>query len=91
MPWYTATGDVQPVLALLKSMYPLHSLSLREINLKLVMLVALTPAARVLTLRLLIFTGVSFAHSSITLRLRGTLQPARSGFNVCDVQFWAYV
>ena len=30
------------------------------------------------------------SHSSITLRLRGTLKQARPGFNVCDVRFRAY-
>ena len=90
MPRYTATWDVQPVLALLKSMYPLHSLSLKELTLKLVMLMALTHAARVQTLHLLTITGISFAPSSITLRLRGTLKQARPGFNVCEVRFRAY-
>ena len=89
-PRYTATWDVQPVLVLLKSMYPLHTLSLKEITLKLVMLMALTHAARVQTLHLLNISGISFAESSITLRLRGPLKQARPGCNVCEVRFRAY-
>lgn len=89
-PRYTATWAVQPVLLLLKSIYPLHTLSLKEITLKLVMLMALTHAARVQTLHLLILSGISFAGSSITLRLRGPLRQARPGCNVCEVWFRAY-
>ena len=59
-PGYTATWDVLPVLVLLKSMYPLHSLSLKEITFKLVMFMALTQATRVQILHLLSVTGISF-------------------------------
>lgn len=50
---YTETWDVQPVLSLLRSMYPLHILTLKDLSLKLVTLMALTQAARVQTLHLL--------------------------------------
>ncbi|XP_045126283.1 uncharacterized protein LOC123513277 [Portunus trituberculatus] len=92
----TTTQEIQgeisrtPVLAELKFMSPLHNLSLKDLTLKLVMLMALTHAARVQTLHLLILTDISVAQSYITLRLRGTLKQARPGFNVCEVQFKAY-
>lgn len=71
-------------------MYPLHTLSLKDLTLKLVMLMALTRAARVQTLHLLILTDITVDQSCITMRLRGTLKQARPGFNVCTVRFQAY-
>ena len=89
-PRYAETWDVGPVLQKLKSMSPLHELSLRELTLKLVMLMALTQAARVQTLHLLVLDGILINQNSITLPLGGNIKQCRPNFNVQTVQFQAY-
>ena len=64
-PRYTTTWDVLPVLQQLRSMHPLRDLSLKDLTLKLVMLMSLTQAARVQTL---IFPG---RHFRLILRMIG--------------------
>lgn len=90
IPRYTATWDVQPVLRELKSMYPLHTLTLRDLTLKLVMLMALTQAARVQTLHLLVTTGISIGEDFISVRLRGHIKQCRPSFNIRSIKFQAY-
>ena len=90
LPRYTETWDTQPVLNALQSMYPLHSLSLKDLTLKLVMLMALTQAARVQTLHFLILDGLCFEPGFTTLALGGNIKQCRPGFNVRSVRFQAY-
>lgn len=90
IPRYTATWDVQPVLRELKYMYPLHTLTLRDLTLKLVMLMALTQAARVQTLHLLVTTGISIGEDFISVRLRGHIKQCRPSFNIRSIKFQAY-
>lgn len=90
LPRYTETWDVQPVLRELKSMYPLHTLTLRDLTFKLVMLMALTQAARVQTLHLLIKKGIRIEQDSILVQLRGHIKQCRPTFNVRSIKFQAY-
>lgn len=71
-------------------MDPLSELSLKELTLKLVMLMALTQAARVQTLHLLLCTGACIEQSSVTLWLGGNLKQCRPKFNIRMVKFCAY-
>lgn len=90
MPKYTETWDVQPVLQKLRSMFPLHTLSLKELTLKLVMLMALTQAARVQTLHLLVLSGIRIGKDSISVRLGGNIKQCRPNFNVQMLTFHSY-
>lgn len=89
-PRYAETWDVQPVLEKLRTMDPLSELSLKELTLKLVMLMALTQAARVQTLHLLLGKGACIEESCITLWLGGNLKQCRPKFNIRMVKFLAY-
>lgn len=64
---YTETWDVQPVLQKLRSMYPLQDLPLKDLTLKLVMLMSLTLAARVQTLHLLVLHGMNIGNDYISI------------------------
>lgn len=87
---YTETWDVQPVLSMLRSMYPLHILTLKDLSLKLVTLMALTQAARVQTLHLLCTQGMHIHKDFISVCLRGNIKQCRPNFNVRTVKFQAY-
>lgn len=89
-PRYNSTWDVQPVLMKLRSMYPLTNLTLKEITLKLVMLMALTQAARTQTLHLLLLNGMEMSDSSITVPLGDNIKQCRPSFNIQSVTFTAY-
>lgn len=89
-PRYTTTWDVQPLLAYLRSLFPLYTLSLKELILKLVMLMALTQAARVQTLHLLLLQGINIEDSSITVPLAANIKQCRPNFNIQCVTFIAY-
>lgn len=89
-PRYVATWDVKPVLLKLRDMDPLHSLSLKEISLKLVMLMALTQAARLQTLHLLLLKDIKFSDASATVLLGGNIKQCRPKFNIRIVEFKAF-
>ncbi|XP_076065157.1 uncharacterized protein LOC143039186 [Oratosquilla oratoria] len=90
LPRYTETWNVQPVLKKLKSMYPLHTLTLKDLTFKLVMLMALTQAARIQTLHLLVTYGIHMEQDYILVQLQGNIKQCRPKFNVLAVKFQAY-
>ena len=89
-PRYTKTWDVQPVVNFLRSLYPLCTISLKEITLKMVMLMALTQAARIQTLHLLILPGINIEDSSITLQLGDNIKQCWPTFNIQYVTFFFF-
>ncbi|XP_063859168.1 uncharacterized protein LOC135100135 [Scylla paramamosain] len=89
-PRYTDTWDVQPVFEKLRSMFPLHALTLKELTLKLVMMMALTQAARIQTLQLLLIRDMLINEHSISVQLGGTLKQSRPNFNINRVTFHRY-
>lgn len=89
-PRYTEIWDVQPVLQKLRSMYPLQDLTLRDLTLKLAMLMSLTLAARVQTLHLLVLHGMNITSDHISLQLGGNIKQCRPNFNIKWVKFQAY-
>lgn len=91
LPRYTETWDVQPVPKELKPMYPLHTLSLKDLTSKLVMLMALTQAARVQTLHLLVINSIRIEQDSISVQLSGNIKQCRPQFNIRTVKFQAYL
>ena len=89
-PRYTETWDVQLVVQRLRAMEPLCSLPLKDLTLKLVMLMALTQAARVHTLHLLLLWDVRIGKDSICVWLGGNIKQCRPKFSVRFVTFQAY-
>lgn len=89
-PRYTETWDIRPVLIHLRSLFPVHQLSLKDLTLKLVMLMALTQAARVQTLHLLLHSNASVEQSCVSLLLEGNIKQCRPKLNVRLVKFLAY-
>ena len=89
-PRYAGTWDVQLVFQKLRTMGPLCSLSLKDLTLKLVMLMALMQAARAQTLHLLLFANIDIKEDSISVWLGGNIKQCRPKFNVRFVTFKAY-
>ena len=89
-PRYTQTWDVKLVLEQLRTLEPLCNLTLKELTLKLVMLMALTQAARVQTLHLLVLDNIGFSETSICVSLGDNIKQCRPNFNVKFVEFTAY-
>ncbi|WAR23039.1 hypothetical protein MAR_036708 [Mya arenaria] len=89
-PRYTYIWDVDIVLLYLKKLSPVKHLSLKDLTLKLVMLMALTQAARVHMLHLLNFKCYKKLKSEYVLQFNGHLKQSRPGHNVDCVLFRAY-
>ena len=90
MPRYTQTWDVKLVLEQLRTLEPLCNLTLKQLTLKLVMLMALTQAARVQTLHLLVLDNICIGETTICVSLGGNIKQCRPKFNVQSVEFKAY-
>lgn len=89
-PRYKDTWDIKPVLDKLRSMEPLHKLSLKELTYKLVLLMAITQAARVQTLHLLVLKNISIGEGHISVWLGGNIKQCRPNYNVQFLKFKAY-
>ena len=89
-PRYTETWDIKPVLKKRRNMDSLHSLSLKELTLKLVMLMVLTQAARVQTFHLLVLKNISIGEDYIPVWLRGNIKQCRPKFDVQFVKNFGY-
>ena len=79
---YTETWDNQPLLQKPSSIYPLHTLTLKEITLKLVMLMALTEAARIHYLHILTLSDIDCEKHFTPLQLGGNFTQCRPRFNI---------
>ncbi|XP_071547680.1 uncharacterized protein [Panulirus ornatus] len=90
VPRYTRTWDVQQVLQHLRAMDPLSSLSLKDLTLKLVVLMALTQAARIQTLHYLLLKNINFGQDSVCVWLGETIKQCRPKFNVRFMTLKAY-
>ena len=82
--------DVSVVLQKLRELHPLHKLSLKELTLKLTMLLMLTIAARTQTLQLLSLEGMRRTESDVTLTLTGLLKQSRPGYCPSEMTFKKY-
>lgn len=89
-PRYSATWDIKLVLEKLRTMEPLCSLQLKELTMKLIMLMAFTQAARVQTLHLLMLENISIGKDSICVWLGDNIKQCRPKFNVQFMKFKAY-
>ncbi|CAD6229277.1 GSCOCG00012103001-RA-CDS, partial [Cotesia congregata] len=83
-PRYDAIWDVDPVLDKLAELYPLESLSLKELTKKLVLLLALGTAHRIQTLAEIKISSIRYtAHST---RHASTSKAAERGVNVDEIK-----
>lgn len=87
---YSQTWSVDLVLNYLKKLSPVRKLSLKELSLKLVMLIALTNAARVQTIHLLSVNSLSKESSAYVFHLKQVLKQSRPGFDNSVVRLKAY-
>lgn len=83
-PKYTHTWDVDKVLNFLRKLSPVKHLNLKDLTLKLTMLMVLTNAARVQTIHLLSVKNVKKFSSEFVLQFRDLLKQSRPGF-VCSL------
>ncbi|XP_045101334.1 uncharacterized protein LOC123498236 [Portunus trituberculatus] len=84
------TWDVKLVLEQLRTLEPLCTLTLKELTLKLVMLMAFMQAARLQTLYLLVLKNICIGETSICVSLGDNIKQCCPKFNVKFVDFTAY-
>ena len=89
-PRYATTWDVKFVLQKIRRVEPLHSLTLKDLSLKLVMLMAMTQAARIQTLHLLLLVNIAFGEETVSVLLGDNIKQCRPKFNVRNIVFKAY-
>ena len=87
---YTTVWDVNQVLNYLRKLSPVKHLTLKDLTLKLTMLMALTQAARVQTLHLITVCGYKKLKSEFVFELSDLLKQSRPGCNISYISFKAY-
>jgi hypothetical protein len=90
MPKYNTIWNVDKVLLFLKQLSPVKHLSLKELTLKLTMLIVLTNAARVQTVHLLSVNKLEKLRSEFILQFKGILKQSRSGLDCSEFHLIAY-
>ena len=83
-PAYSCTWDVDKVLMFLRKLSPVKHLTLKDLTLKLTMLMVLTNAARVQTIHLLSVHNIKKLRSEFILQFTSLLKQSRPGF-VCSL------
>lgn len=89
-PRYSETWDVSKVFNFLRKLSPVKYISLKDLTLKLVMLIVLSTACRTQSLFLLCLDNLVKGKDSYTLFYSGLLKQNRPGFNVHFVELFAY-
>jgi len=79
-PRYTHTWDVDKVLCCLRKLSPVRYLGLKDLTLKLCMLIALTNAARIQSIHLLCVNSVKKFNSEFVFVFEGLLKQSRPGY-----------
>lgn len=79
-PHHTEIWDLSVVLEYLKLLIPIHTLSLKELSFKCVMLIALTTASRVQSIQQLDLENMSDTGSAYHFRQTATIKQSRAGF-----------
>lgn len=89
-PKYTEIWDVSIVLEYLQSLSPVDTLSLKELTLKLVVLILLVSGQRGQTVHMLNIDRMSFSNNCYTFQLVGHLKQSRPGVNNPLVKLTAF-
>ncbi|XP_057333596.1 uncharacterized protein LOC130672847 [Microplitis mediator] len=79
LPKYESTWDVDPVLSKLATWFPLKELALKELSMKLVLLLALGTAHRSQTLALIKISNISVSENGIEIRISDRIKTSRPG------------
>ena len=87
---YTEVWDVNLVLQYLRKLSPVKHLSLKDLTLKLTMLIALTNAARVQTIQLLTVSSLKKLNSKFVLYFDGLLKQSRPGHDFSFIELLSY-
>lgn len=89
-PRYTKMWDASKVLKFLRTLSPVKHLSLKNLTLKLVMLIALTNAARSQTIHMLNVNKLIKEKSQFVLQVDSLLKQSRPGFDCSVVKLKCY-
>ena len=89
-PRYSKIWDVSCVLNVLRKLSPCKYLSLKDLSLKLCMLIALTTAARCQSLHLLSINGIEKSSNVYKLQYEGLLKQDRPGCHTKYLELKAY-
>ncbi len=90
MPRYSEIWDVRIVLNLLRKMSPVFALGLKDLTLKLVMLIALVSGQRVQTLQKLRTDTMKLRTNSVTFTITQVLKQSRPGSTGYTMKLHAY-
>lgn len=90
LPRYTEIWDVNIVLSYLRKLSPVESLSLKDLTLKLTMLLTLLSGQRVQTIHLLDLSSMTINNSSCTFVITEKVKQTRPGKHVQPLKFTAY-
>lgn len=91
LPRYSSTWDVNIVFGYLRSQGPAAKLSLKQLTLKLVMLLALLTAQRGQTLHALDIESMSLTKTVCTFAIRTPLKTTKPGKHLQNISLKAYV
>jgi hypothetical protein len=90
-PKYAKTWDVSiKVLLFLQKLSPAECISLKELTLKLAMLIALFSACRVQSLHLLSTVNIQKSFKSYTVFFEGLIKQNRPGWSENVLEFFSY-
>lgn len=89
-PRYKEVWDVNKVLMYLKTLSPVKLISLKDLTLKLVMLIALTNATRVQTVHLLTTVNIKKCRSKFIVQFDGLLKQSRPSYDVSCIDLLSY-
>jgi integrase len=90
LPRYVDTWDVSLVLNYLKAQYPLQELGLKELTLKLAMLMALLSGQRSQTLQQLCTTDIIMTDTGCTIHIAAPLKHTRPGTHQAPIRLPKY-
>lgn len=90
VPRYQEIWDPQTVLSYLAELYPVHKLSLKDLTLRLVMLIALVSAQRGQTIQLLSLDNLTMGKQSYTFVIAKCVKQSKPGRAQPVIQFKAY-
>jgi hypothetical protein len=87
---YTHSWDVSKVLSYLRKLSPVKYITLKDLTLKLCMLIALTCATRTQSIHLLSVNNVHKLSSEFVIEIEGLLKQSRPGYRNPQIHLKAY-
>ena len=87
---YCKTWDVSKVLVFLRKLTPVRFLSLKDLTLEMIMLIALSSACRTQSLQLLGIDNMVKGAKCFTLFYSGLLKQSRPGYNEAFLELFSY-